>query len=246
MPRAVPLYLDIARQIHDGIRAGHYGVGSLLPPEPELAVVFGVSRQTIRQAIGQLRGLKLLSARKGVGTRVESKEPKAAYYQALQSLTDVFQYAHATLLHVIEVERVVARGRRALELNCRPGHEWLRLTGLREVVGADHAEPPLCFVTVWVDGRYGAVADRPAKHYEAIFAQIEACFGVPATEVLQDLEATLLDRKSAEALKATAGGPALRIVRRYTAPGGELILLSDSLYPSERFRYSMRVRRDLS
>lgn len=246
MPRAVPLYLDVARQIHEGIRAGRYAVGSLLPTEPELAVAFGVSRQTIRQAIGQLRGLKLLSARKGIGTRVESKEPKAAYYQALQSLTDVFQYAHATVLRVTQVERVVARGRQALELNCRPGHEWLRLTGLREIVGANRTDPPLCFVTVWVDRRYGAVADQPAKHHDAIFAQIESRFGVPAAEVLQDLEATLLNLESAEALQATPGGPALRIIRRYTAPGGELILLSDSLYPAERFRYSMRVRRDLS
>lgn len=244
MPRAIPLYLDVARQLHEGIRAGRYEVGSLLPPEPELAVAFGVSRQTIRQAIGQLRGLRLLSARKGIGTRVESKEPKAAYYQALQSLTDVFQYAHATVLRVTRVERVAARGRQALELSCRPGHEWLRLTGVREVAQPGGAGPPLCFVTVWVDGRYGAVADQPGEHHEAIFTQIEARFGVPAAEVLQDLEATLLDETSAAALGAVPGGPALRIVRRYIGPGGESILMSDSLYPAERFRYSMRVRRD--
>ncbi|MFC7557448.1 GntR family transcriptional regulator [Pseudoroseomonas wenyumeiae] len=215
-------------------------------PEPDLALAFGVSRQTIRQAIGQLRSLKLLSARKGIGTRVESKEPKAAYYQALQSLTDVFQYAHATVLRVTQVDRVVARGRQALELSCRPGHEWLRLTGVREIMSPDGGRPPLCFVTVWVDGRYGAVADQPAEHHDALFTQIEARFGVPATEVLQDLEATLLDASSAGPLGAKPGGPALRIIRRYVGPSGESILVSDSIYPAERFRYSMRIRRDLS
>lgn len=241
MARAVPLYLDLARTLREGIAEGRYPVGGLLPTEAELAAAHGVSRQTVRQAIGQLRAQRLLSARKGVGTRVESAAPQAAYYHALQSLPDVFQYARDTVLRITATERVTARGRLAALLGCRPGHAWLHLRGLREPA---EAGPPLGVAEVWVDARYAAVAEAPAAHREAIFAKIEARFGVPVAEVQQDLEAVLLDAEAAAVLGTEAGAPALRVTRRYLAPGGEPIEVSITRHPAERFRYSMRLRRE--
>src|SRR5689334_21429814 len=70
-PGRLPLYIKVAHALQHQIGAGEYPIGSLLPTEIELAKRHGVSRQTIRQAVQQLRQKKLLSAKKGVGTRVE-------------------------------------------------------------------------------------------------------------------------------------------------------------------------------
>ena len=105
------LYLQVARTLQDKIATGTLPVGCLLPTEHELAEQFGVSRQTIRQAILHLRGMKLLSARKGVGTRVESSRPQTAYYHALQSLSDLFQFASDALYRVTQVDRITAAGK---------------------------------------------------------------------------------------------------------------------------------------
>jgi DNA-binding GntR family transcriptional regulator len=239
--RATSLYLQVARTLQDRIASGDYPVGSLLPTEHMLADQFSVSRQTVRQAIGHLRGMRLLSARKGVGTRVESRRAERGYHQALQSLPDLFQFASDALFRVTSTALVSVAGREADELGCRPGRSWLRLDGLREVPGV---RGPLCRTIVMIDARYAAVAPTPRIHSRAIFAQIEDQFGVPIQEVHQDIEATLLDAAQAELLQSAPGSAALNITRRYFGPGHKLIELSRSLHPSDRFRYSMTVRRD--
>src|SRR5690606_33019661 len=83
---AVPLYIQVARTLQNRISVGEFPIGSLLPTEIELAKYYGVSRQTIRQAVQLLRQQRLVSAKKGVGTRVEARHPRQAYYFSLQSL----------------------------------------------------------------------------------------------------------------------------------------------------------------
>jgi len=235
------LYLQVARALQDRIAAGEHPVGSLLPTEHSLAESFGVSRQTIRQAIGHLRGMKLISARKGIGTRVEAIRPQTTYYQAVQSLPDLFQFAADAQYRVTAVERVSVSRREAEEIGCKPGRTWLRLEGVREL---PDAPDPVALTTVLIDQRYAAIADTPRIHTRAIFAQIEDRYGVSVSEVLQDIEATVLTEEQARRLWAVAGAPALLITRRFFGKGRSLIELSRNLHLGNRFRYTMTVRRE--
>ncbi|GAA1917843.1 FadR/GntR family transcriptional regulator [Nocardioides hwasunensis] len=54
-------------QLATAIRLGVYPVGSLLPPERELAERLGVSRATLREAIAALRQAGLVETRRGRG-----------------------------------------------------------------------------------------------------------------------------------------------------------------------------------
>jgi GntR family transcriptional repressor for pyruvate dehydrogenase complex len=65
----------VFKALYDMIVAGHYGRGQKLPPQEELAKQFGVSRNTLREAINQLSAMGLLSSRQGVGTVVEPPSP---------------------------------------------------------------------------------------------------------------------------------------------------------------------------
>jgi len=239
--RVASLYLQVARTLRDRIAGGDYPVGSLLPTEHTLAEQFGVSRQTVRQAIGHLRAMRLLSARKGVGTRVEASRPETGYYQTLQSLPDLFQFASDALYRVTSTRRVKVMGREAEELGCRPGRIWLRLEGVRELPGA---AGPLCSTMVMIDARFATIVEEPRIHARAIFAQIEDRYGVPIQEVHQEIQATLLDATQAALLQSVPGSPALEITRRFFGAGHKLIELSRNLHPADRFRYAMKVRRD--
>ena len=239
--KPVSLYLQVARTLQERIAAGAYPVGALLPTEHTLADTFGVSRQTVRQAIGHLRGMKLLSATRGVGTRVDSTRPRLAYYHALQSLPDLFQFASDALYHVDHAERVTVIGREAEELGCRPGRAWLRLSGVRVIPGVPG---PLCQTSVMIDGRYADAIGEQRILTRAIFALIEERFGIAVTEVHQEIEARVLDETQAASLHARPGDPALLITRRFLGAGRKLIELSRNLHPADRFRYSMTVRRD--
>ena len=73
---SVALHQKIAEHIRAKIRSGEYEVGSQLPTENELSVFFGVSRPTIRQALGQLSQEGYVKRIKGSGTFVT--DPKKA------------------------------------------------------------------------------------------------------------------------------------------------------------------------
>ena len=114
----LPLYVQLAQTIGDRIASGVYPVGSLLPTEAELGLSFSVSRYTVRQAIGHLRSQGLVSARKGVGTRVEAQIAEPSYTQSMRSLGELLQYATETRLDVVRIEEVAARGPGSTLLVC--------------------------------------------------------------------------------------------------------------------------------
>ncbi|MQA05562.1 MAG: UTRA domain-containing protein [Streptosporangiales bacterium] len=66
----VPLYYQVAQQFERAIRSGMLQPGTRLDNEIELAGRLGLSRPTIRQAIGYLVDQGLIVRKRGVGTQV--------------------------------------------------------------------------------------------------------------------------------------------------------------------------------
>lgn len=66
----VTLVEQVASQIEELIGKGHWAVGDKLPPEMELMEEFGVSRNTLREAIRALVHAGLLETKQGSGTVV--------------------------------------------------------------------------------------------------------------------------------------------------------------------------------
>ncbi|WP_162948472.1 GntR family transcriptional regulator, partial [Streptomyces europaeiscabiei] len=56
---------EIAEALRRAIDREDYTVGSLLPPETELAARYGVSRGTVRQAVATLTAEGLIGSRQG-------------------------------------------------------------------------------------------------------------------------------------------------------------------------------------
>src|SRR5690242_17738170 len=65
--RAHHAFESCVEMLATSIRLGIYPDGSTLPPERELAERMGVSRSTLREAIGALRDAGLLTTRRGRG-----------------------------------------------------------------------------------------------------------------------------------------------------------------------------------
>lgn len=69
-----PMYIRIHNQIKRDIENHVYKVGDRIPAERQLAVKFGVSRMTLRQAIKTLEEEGILERRLGSGTYVASQK----------------------------------------------------------------------------------------------------------------------------------------------------------------------------
>jgi GntR family transcriptional repressor for pyruvate dehydrogenase complex len=63
---------QIAEQIRSSILAGEFNPGDKLPPERELAELFGVSRPSVREALNILAAAGLVESYQGGGTVVKS------------------------------------------------------------------------------------------------------------------------------------------------------------------------------
>src|SRR5471030_202868 len=63
---------QIADQIRSSILAGEFSPGDKLPPERELAELFGVSRPSVREALNMLASSGLVMSYQGGGTVVMS------------------------------------------------------------------------------------------------------------------------------------------------------------------------------
>jgi GntR family transcriptional regulator len=83
----IPLYYQVSQIILREIQNGQYLPGDLIPTEAELRDRFGVSRATIRQAIGELVYMGLLERKRSKGTSVATGQLEATLHN-LASFTN--------------------------------------------------------------------------------------------------------------------------------------------------------------
>jgi len=236
-------YAQVARDLADGIASGRFPVGSLLPTEMELCERFGASRHTVRAALRELQDLGLVSRRKRVGTKVEAAEPSGGFNESLASIEDLVQLA-ATHVRVVRKTEVVEADRAlAKDLGCPVGTRWLRVSSLR--IDQQQKTLPIAWTEAYIDEAYAGLRAAIQKSPRALISSlIEARFGRRIAEVRQTIEAVGVPKSVAPELKVEEGSPALKVVRHYADQGGQVFEISVTIHPQQRFRLSMRLKRE--
>ena len=127
------LYRELAQRLVADISSGIHRVGERLPGERELALQYGVSRATVREAVIVLEVLGIVEVRIGSGTRIlqgdggrGSPSPKVSAFEVAEALLMIEGEAAALAAREIgareiaEIEELVRQlGRR------RPSSEEL-------------------------------------------------------------------------------------------------------------------------
>jgi GntR family transcriptional regulator, transcriptional repressor for pyruvate dehydrogenase complex len=133
--RIRPAYRQVADQLRQCIVSGQLVPGQRLPIEPEMAKAFGVSRSTIREALGNLASSGLVTTRRGVNGGTWVAVPSADQIRGF--LTDsigLMMHAEtlsdegileARLLLEVPVARLAAQRRNAEQLQ-RLGSDVVR------------------------------------------------------------------------------------------------------------------------
>lgn len=105
----VPYYFQLSELLEQEIMSGRWEPGTRLPSEPEISRQLGLSRTTIRQALGRLEQRGLVQRRKGQGTFVAESEPRS---WLLQSSAGFFEEEFARMGRVVTstVVRSTVRG----------------------------------------------------------------------------------------------------------------------------------------
>ncbi|ANN79936.1 GntR family transcriptional regulator [Bordetella flabilis] len=234
-----PLYVTLAQTLAADIHGGRYPIGSTLPTEGELALRYGVSRHTVRQALRELKEAGLLWSRPGIGTKVRARPEAPRFFSGIQNISDLLQFVDATVMHVKSRREIVADAGFAELLRCAPGQAWSETNIVRKVPGGT---VPLCYLQAYLRPEYAGAIGKARIIKCPIYSLVEARYGVRIVEVLQEITAATLTAEMARALKAEAGQAALRISRYYLDRQGSVVEVGIGHYPSGRYTQSTTFR----
>lgn len=168
----------IAEQILDRVQRGEFPVGTKLPSEAEIARQFGVSRPTVREALGALQFVGYIDSARGSGSRVVSAAPS----QALPASAPVVVQPSA-ILDLFEARLVLEPQAAALAAH-RPEADLL-----------DEAE-------ALIEGMSLAVS-QPALHAETDLRVHRALASICPNEFMRDAVLSLIDAAASPALEST-------------------------------------------
>lgn len=230
---AQPRYAWLRECLVRDIRSGKYPVGSLLPPENEIARSYGVSRHTVREATRALVDSRQISRHPGIGTIVCASTAPGAYVAALGSARELFEYTNATRLEVLGSRQIVADSRLAALLGCEPRSRWLEIEAFRLAIGRS---APISFSTVYLRPEFSDVEKRLSGNHPSIYSMLEQEHGQVVHAVRQVIEACPMPAAAARLLGVRPASSCLMMRRSYLDPQNRVLGVSSNLYAAERFK----------
>lgn len=239
-PGPGPLHARLARSLVARIQDGHWPVGVTMPAEIALCEEYGVSRQTMRQAMQSLSERGLIVRRRGAGTRVIARQRSRRFTHSVNSLDEIFRYPANTVRENVVGEIVECSGELQTVMKAPPDSSWFHIGAVRR---EKSSELPIAWTDIYILPRYADVTRRRDHTRTMIYEQIEAAHGVAIDRAEVEIFPERISAAHARRIRVEAGTPALVIVRRYYDHEGELFEVSVTRHPEKRFVYAMEFRR---
>ena len=235
----IPLYHRVSSVLHQRVLDGVYSAGDRLAPEDELAAEFNVSRATIRQAVGELVNLGLLSRQQGRGTFVQETSQHA-----------IGQVFHGSLADLL------AETKRARFMDISIAHDEDLPTRVAESLELEEGRGTIVRRARTIDGRLFAytinylppelgrlVTTRELKH-GGLMHLLERR-GVDIAAASQSIRAQLCDVHVAEQLGLELGAPVLFVERVLLDSDAAPVELVQTWYRGDMYVYQVHLdRRD--
>lgn len=235
-----PRYLQIARALAGDIAARAWPLGERIPPEPELASRFQVSRETLRNALREVEYWGLVSRRKGDGTRVERFEPVDRFDTSLSSLEELTQYGRDAVREVSAWDEVTVDAALAETTGYAAGLVRTRLTTLRRAADGTVVSWSQVYLA---PEEAAAIADDLGRSTRLISELLAERTGRSTYRVVQQVRAVPLSTEPAMALGLDPGTPALEFVRHYFDTAAHLFEVVVGMHPGGSFSYRTTLTR---
>lgn len=211
-PAFSPLYQQIKGLILQGLEAGEWRPGELIPSEMELAARFRVSQGTVRKAIDELAAENLVMRRQGKGTFVATHAAQQVQYRFLKLHPDTgdVQEEGRAQRHIVECKRVRAPAEIARLLALRSGDAAMQVRRVLAFVGT-----PTILEDIWLPGQAfkGLTAEQIGAYQGPTYAMFELEYGVRMVRAEEKIRAVLPDAEQAGLLQVSTSTPLLSVER---------------------------------
>jgi GntR family transcriptional regulator len=235
-----PLYLRLARTLRDYVAKEGLAPGDRLPPEPDLALTFEVSRVTLRRAVEILVHEGLLVRRQGVGTFVAElrlSEPLIGLHSTRQIARAHGQH------HDVRIARMARAKATALEaghLQINPGDPILRFTRVDLLGGC-----PVAVAECALPYHLVAQVTRAELQRSSTYELIERRHNIFLTSATQSIRAEGASPRTARLLEISNGAPLLILERVTFDNDGTPVELGKVSYRHDRMECHIELTRQL-
>ncbi|MDE2599578.1 MAG: GntR family transcriptional regulator [Rhodocyclaceae bacterium] len=234
-----PLHRRIREQLRARILDGSYATDSRMPSEAELGAIFGVSRITVRQALGDLQ-------KEGLIHRIHGKGTFAAKPKAFQNVTHLQGFAEAMGAMGYEIVNDLRRFRFtpaedavALKLGISAGDTVVEIHRVRFL-----NRQPVSLEITWLPEHIGRRLEHADLVRRDIFLILENDGAVPLGHADLSIESILADEELVEALQTEEGAPVLRIERLTHDRDGRPLDYEHLYFRGDAFQYRFRIDRE--
>lgn len=234
--RGLPRYMWLHEILYNGITAGKYPLGSLLPTEAQLSAEYGVSRHTVREATRRLVDAGMIVRYPSIGTVVKATQPQnnpPSFIAGLGSLQDIFKYTSQTRLEVFNQSLATADAAMAETMQCEPRSKWLQLDASRILVENNRV---LSYTRVYLRPEFEGLVGLLHGNHPSFFQMLRDNYGQDVRRVHQQIEATLMPDVALQQLHLQKGSPSLLMLRAYYDPHNRLLVVSENYYIADRFK----------
>lgn len=238
LTRPTTLHNRIREELRDRIFSGAYQPHDRVPSESALMSHYGVSRITVRQALGNLEKEQLIVKVPGKGSFVTQPKP----FQELGRLQGFAEamgaLGHETFNKLIRLNTVTATTQVAEKLQLAAG---TAVTEIHRVRLLDRQ--PVSLDITWVPEHLGARLAREDLASRDIFLILESDYGLPLGHADLAIDATLADAQLAALLDINPGAPVLRVERLTHGKDGAPLDYEHLYCRADNFQYRLRIHR---
>lgn len=227
----VPKYYLVKQEILGLI--GDLAPGTLMPTERELAVRFGTSRTTVRQAIAELVVDGRLAHTQGSGTFVA--QPKLMAVRPLSSFSqDLRSDGWRPGSVILDTSVVAASAEAAERLQVAPGELVQRVERVRTV-----DDEPFAHEVALLPNPLPDLAAQLAEH-GSLYRTLHDAYGIAVDTAEDTVETVLADPVTADLLGVETGLPLLLISRTAWDAECKTVEWSVGRFRGDRFRFVSR------
>ena len=232
---SLPLHVQAERLLRQLIRQPDYRANGLLPDEVSLSRLLGVSRNTLRAAIGRLVAEGRLERKAGIGTRVTEPKVQSGVGAWLSFTREMAAKGIKVETYSVKAQWLAAPREVAQGLQLRPGAKVLCLDRVRGWDG----EPEVHFRS-YLHPRLKLPAD--ADFRQPLYELVKEHCSIVADQSQEELAAVAADRRWGRLLGVKVGTPLLRRDRIVLDTGRRPMEFAIVHYRCDRFRLTLNLR----
>ena len=230
-----PIYLQIAEGIGELLKSGVLPAGYVLPPERALCEQFGISRMTLRQAMGLLDREGLIESRRGRGTVVTPARLRKQEQELKSFSEEIRDRGGRPESRLISLELTVPGESVRDFFELRDQQKVYELLRLRLKDGE-----PLALELVRIPERLCPGLERFDIAKNSLYQILEESYGLRLENCIEEISAEAPTSKLRKLLALPKNTAVLVVNRKTFAEDGRAVELTRSTYRGDQYSAVVR------